>query len=161
MNNIVASIEDLSPKMQDYLEAISILKKQNERVRSVDLSTLLKVKRPSVTEALGVLSQKGLVVHERYGGVELTKQGAALAESVYQRHKTLTRFICEILGVDSKIASEDACKMEHAMSPKTFGRFYKLIEFMDKKSKNQEPQWLTHFKTYCKKGKVISCTKKR
>jgi len=153
-------MEDLSPKMQDYLEAISVLKKQNERVRAVDLSTFLKVKRPSVTEALGVLAQKGLVVHEHYGSVELTTQGEALAKSIYQRHLTLTRFIHEILGVDSKTADEDACKMEHAMSPKTFERFYKLIEFTDKKSKNHQPQWLTHFKTYCKSGKVASCTKK-
>ena len=142
-------LDDLSANMQDYLEAVTVLKRKNGAVRVRDLSEELQVKRSSVTEALNVLSQRGLIIHERYGSVDVTPQGEILAEKVYQRHQTLARFIQEILGVDEKTASEDACRMEHTISPKTFERFYQLIGFLDEQPTRQKPKWLIKFKEYC------------
>ena len=161
MKEVSIQLDDLSANMQDYLEAVSVLKNKNGKVRVRDLSDQLKVRRSSVTEALGVLSQKGLVIHERYGTVDVTPQGEVLAEKVYQRHQTLTRFIQEILGVDGEIASKDACRVEHAISPETFDRLYKFVEFLDKRSVNHKPKWLSQFRSYCKTGKMTRCQRKK
>ncbi|GAH73074.1 unnamed protein product, partial [marine sediment metagenome] len=53
--------------MEDYLESIIMLRGGKEAVRVSQMSKALGVKMPSVTSALGKLSQQGLVEHKRYG----------------------------------------------------------------------------------------------
>ncbi|NQT32278.1 MAG: metal-dependent transcriptional regulator [Candidatus Omnitrophica bacterium] len=124
--------EKLSSSMEDYLETIAILQKTAGVVRVKDISLSLKVKKPSVTNALNVLSEKGFIVHEKYGYVDLTDEGRKIAEAVLKRHDTLIKFLTKILKINSGIAAKDACRMEHAMSPETFG---KLTRFIEKKTK--------------------------
>ena len=119
-----------SPSMEDYLEAIAMLAGEEKVVRVNQISQRLKVKMPSVTSALGKLSQQGLVIHERYGYVELTAEGYKAAKDVIRRHKALNRFFAEALGIDRKTADEDACKIEHVISPLTLERLTKFLEFM-------------------------------
>lgn len=76
----------LSSNMEDYLEAIIVLKKKNGVARVRDISKLLNVKTSSVTSALNSLAKNGFVLHERYGYVELTKGGEELAYNVQRRH---------------------------------------------------------------------------
>lgn len=116
--------------MEDYLEAIAMLGGERKAVRVNDISQSLKVKMPSVTSALKKLSHEGLVEHERYGYVELTPQGDKIAQETIHRHKALTRFFAEALDVDEKTAGTDACKIEHVISPLTFERMVKFIEFI-------------------------------
>jgi len=123
---------DLSSNMEDYLEAIAILKEKNVIARVRDIGEFLSVKTPSVTSALNTLSKHGLVIHERYGYVELTKEGERLAQRIKKRHDLLVKFLTTILSVDSRIAIEDACKMEHTLSPQTFQKLIKFIEFVEK-----------------------------
>ncbi len=143
--------------MEDYLEAIVVLKKKNKISRVRDISRLLNVEPPSVNSALNNLSKKGLIIHERYGYVELTPEGERLAEGVYKKHKTLIKFLTEILSVDSKTAAEDACKMEHSISPQTFKRLTKFIEFVETCPDRDRPDWLKSFDHYFKTGKRPRC----
>ena len=53
------------------------------------------------------------------GFLTLTEEGRALAERVYERHTVLTAAL-EALGVDKETAAEDACKIEHDISDRTF-----------------------------------------
>ena len=147
--------------MEDYLEAIAFLRAEDERVRVKDISRFLNVKMPSVTSALKKLSEEGLVVHERYGDVELTPSGRRIAEDVIRRHKALTRFLAEILGVDPKTAAEDACKMEHPVSPATRDRLSKFVEFVLTNPRGR-PEWLEHFRYYLEHGERPDvCIKRR
>lgn len=120
-------ITKLSSHMEDYLEAVSFLKKDKGVARVRDIGRLMQVKTPSVTGALNVLAGDGLIVHERYGYVELTKKGEEIARRIKKRHEMLIKFLTEILNIKRNVAVEDACKMEHAISPQTFK---KIIEFM-------------------------------
>jgi DtxR family Mn-dependent transcriptional regulator len=115
--------------MEDYLEAIANLGEQARVVRVKQISDMLKVKMPSVTSALKKLLEKGLVVHDSYGYVELTPEGNKIAEDVIRRHKTLSRFFTEALHIDRETAEEDACKIEHVISPLTLARVLKFLEF--------------------------------
>lgn len=122
-------MREQTASMEDYLEAIANLREQGTIVRVKQISQMLKVKMPSVTSALKRLSERGLVVHDSYGHVELTPEGSKIAEDVVQRHKTLSHFLAETLDIDQETAEEDACKIEHVISPLSLERVVKLIEF--------------------------------
>lgn len=117
----------ITPTMQDYLEAIGQLGSEEQVVRVKNIARELRVKMPSVTEALKTLARDGLIRHEKYGYVQLTRKGENIAEEIYSRHQTLFKFLNEILGIDPRTADEDACRMEHTISSTALK---KLIEFI-------------------------------
>jgi DtxR family Mn-dependent transcriptional regulator len=117
--------------MEDYLEAIAMLGEGKKIVKVKQLSEMLRVKMPSVTSALKKLSEQELVEHERYGHIKLTPEGDAVARDVIRRHKALTTFFARALGIDQKTAEEDACKIEHVISPLSLERVIKFIEFLE------------------------------
>lgn len=147
----------MSSNMEDYLEVIATLKREKGIARVRDISRLMNVRTSSVTAALGVLSKNGFVVHERYGYVELTPKGESLACDVQRRHDTLLKFLTEILKIDPKIAREDACKMEHTLSPQTFKKLTKFIEFVETCPGQDRPDWLKSFDHYFKTGRRPRC----
>jgi DtxR family Mn-dependent transcriptional regulator len=113
--------------MEDYLEAIMLLEKEQRGATVTSISRFLDVKKPSVTAALSKLSENGLVEHQKYGAVALTVPGRRTARDVYHRHTTLLRFLTDVLGVDSATACDDACKLEHSLSPASVA---KLTDFV-------------------------------
>lgn len=122
----------LSANMEDYLEAISLATNEEGCARVTDIRDLMGVKTPSVTGALKVLSEAGYLKHEPYKGVMLTAKGQRAAEDVKERHSVLSHFLKEVIGVSSKTANIDACKMEHTISKETLS---KLHEFLKKQAK--------------------------
>ena len=118
----------ISSHMEDYLEAIAFLKKEKGTARVNDIGKLLHVKNSSVNAALATLSKDKLVLHEKYGDVELTPEGAYSAKSVQRRHDVMFKFLTKVLKIDQKTAQEDACKMEHAISQATLERLVAFIE---------------------------------
>lgn len=143
--------------MEDYLEAIAVLKKTQRVARVKDISQMLNVESPSVTSALNTLAKNGLVIHERYGYVDLTREGEKLAGNVQKRHELLCKFLIEILHIDPKTAEEDACKMEHSLSPVTSERLTKFIKFVESCPTEGGPDWIKSFDHYLKTGCRRKC----
>lgn len=143
--------------MEDYLEAIAMLKKEEGIARVRDISRLLKVKTSSVTAALNTLSKENLVIHERYGYVDFTEEGEKIAQGVLRRHNMLIKFLSEVLNIEPKIASVDACKMEHSISSQTFKKLTKFIEFVETCPEHDRPDWLKSFDYYFKTGRRLRC----
>ena len=114
---------------EDYLEAILVqeIRHDSDKVRSTDIARHLGVSRPSVSRAMSILKAEGYVEMETYGDVSLTAKGRAVTEEVYDRHRMLTRFLRDILGVDREIAEHDACLIEHDISSQSM---QKLTEFI-------------------------------
>jgi Mn-dependent DtxR family transcriptional regulator len=110
-----------------YLETIFMLSKQQNIVRSIDVVEHMGYSKPSVSRAVSLLKQGGYVVVEDNGNLLLTDSGKEIGEKIYARHKLLTELLVR-LGVDEKIAVEDACKMEHAISDATFEALRKHLE---------------------------------
>lgn len=102
-----------------YLETILILSQKMSRVRSVDVGEYMGYSKPSVSRAIGLLKNGGYVTADSDGYLTLSKEGKVIAEKIYERHTLLTRFLMH-LGVDETTASEDACKIEHDISDKSF-----------------------------------------
>ncbi len=123
-------LREFSSSLQDYMEAILTLNRQNKVARVKDIAKLLDVKSASVVGALKTLAQRGLLVHERYGYVELTPEGKRVAQQVLERHEVLIAFLHEVLGVNYEVAVRDACRIEHHLSEQTLR---KLREYMAEK----------------------------
>ena len=102
-----------------YLETIYILLQKSSSVRSIDVGDYIGYSKPSVSRAVGILKKGGYVQMNRDGYLTLTDSGLEIAKKIYERHTTLTDFLVR-LGVDKDTAVEDACKMEHDISDKTF-----------------------------------------
>ena len=102
-----------------YLETILILTQEKSFVRAIDIGEYMGFSKPSVSRALGLLKSGGFVTVGDGGGVSLTETGKEVAEKIYERHQVLTRFLSDI-GVDPEVAAEDACRMEHVISDKSF-----------------------------------------
>jgi len=117
----------LSANMEDYLEAVLLCVDGNGVARVVDIRNMLGVKTPSVTGALRSLAQTGYVLHQPYGGVELTAKGLRAAQDVKKRHAILSRFLRQVLGVSPKTADMDACKMEHTISRETLDKLHDYL----------------------------------
>ncbi|MDR1839799.1 MAG: metal-dependent transcriptional regulator [Treponema sp.] len=103
---------------ENYLETILILSLKDEKVRSIDVVNELGYSKPSVSVAMKNLREKGYIVMDG-GCITLTASGRKIADSMYERHVAISDWLI-YLGVDKKTAVQDACKMEHAMSEKSF-----------------------------------------
>ena len=101
-------------------------------MRVKDISDFLEVKKSSVNSAINELADKKLIDHEHYGYIDLTPEGEKLAQEIQNRHDILHQFLVEVLGVEKKVANEEACQMEHVISADTIK---KLTQFVKKFSK--------------------------
>ena len=114
-----------------YLETILILS-QRGAVRSLDVAEYMHFSKPSVSRAVSLLKNGGFIVVDKNGFIELTDAGREVAESIYERHRLLTSLLT-MLGVDEETAAEDACKIEHDISEKSFEAIKKHVKlYMEK-----------------------------
>lgn len=104
---------------ENYIETIHILSKKKPVVRSVDIAKELGYKKPSISIAMKALKEQELITVTEEGYIYLTKEGLAIAESIYERHLVLTDLL-KSLGVSEEVAEEDACRIEHVISEETF-----------------------------------------
>ena len=110
-----------------YLETIHILSLKGNPVRSIDIVNELEYSKPSVSVAMKNLRAKGYIEIDDAGYITMTGKGRKIAETMYERHIAISDWLI-FLGVDKKTAVYDACKMEHAMSEKSFTAIKSHIE---------------------------------
>ncbi len=114
-----------------YLETILILS-QRGAVRSLDVAEYMHFSKPSVSRAVSLLKNGGFIIVDKNGFIELTDAGREVADSMYERHRLLTSLLT-MLGVDEETAAEDACKIEHDISEKSFEAIKKHVKlYMEK-----------------------------
>ena len=111
---------------ENYLEAILALSKEGP-VRSIDVAQHLGFSKPSVSRAMSLLRENGYVIMDDTGHLVLTDAGREIAASIYERHTLLTQWLVQ-LGVPEEIAAEDACKIEHDLSPETFDAIKRHVD---------------------------------
>ena len=110
-----------------YLETIHVLYKKNGAVRAIDVSEHMGYSKPSVSRAMGILKSAGYIEVDRHGYITLTGLGLEVADRMYQRHTLLTGLLVS-LGVDEETAADDACKIEHHISEKSFEAIKRHVE---------------------------------
>lgn len=105
---------------EDYLETILVLKQENKAVRSIDIANHLGYSKPSISRAMGILKSSGYIVMDEKGLISFTEEGKELAERIYDRHQSISKFFIEVLGVSEEAAVKDACRIEHDLSEETY-----------------------------------------
>ena len=111
---------------EDYLETILILSERLPVVRSVDIATEMNFKKSSISVAMKHLREDGYITMTDQGYIYLTEKGKEIADTIYERHKLLSSWLIQ-LGVDEITATEDACRIEHDISRKSFDALKKHI----------------------------------
>ena len=112
---------------ENYLETILILKNKNGAVRSIDIANELGFSKPSVSVAMKNLRENGYIEVDSSGYITLLDSGRQIAEKIYERHTTLSKWLVS-LGVDAKTAAEDACRIEQIISSESFEAIKKIAK---------------------------------
>src|SRR4030042_1705184 len=108
---------------EDYLEAILIHTGRYSHPPSAqDLSEALHIDKSEVSTHLRELADKGDLRLSDEGRIMLTDQGTTTGKQIIKKHETLQSFLSEILGMDRSSASDEACRIEHAVSDETIDR---------------------------------------
>ena len=110
-----------------YLETIWILSQERSSVRAIDVGEYMGYSKPSVSRAMGLLKNAGLIGVAKDGSIFLTDEGRGMAQKIYERHTLLTALLTS-LGVDPETAAEDACKLEHGISDRSFEAIKRFVE---------------------------------
>ena len=104
---------------EDYLEKILQIYQSKGVVHAIDIAREMNFSKPSVSVAMNKLKEQGYIEINDKGEISLTPSGLEIAEKTLEKHIILTKMLM-YLGVDEKTAMEDACKMEHDISDKTW-----------------------------------------
>ena len=119
---------ELKESGEMYLETILVLSKNLKNVRSLDIAKYLHYSKPSISRAMGILRNAKYIAIDESGFITLTSSGREIAEKIYERHVVISNLL-ESIGVDKETAAEDACRIEHVISDKSF-------EAIKKRTKN-------------------------
>lgn len=117
----------MSESSEMYLETLYILLQKTPLVRSIDVGAYMGYSKPSVSRAVGLLKKEELITVDNQGYLKLTKEGEKKAKVIYERHMLLSQLLIN-LGVDKKTATQDACRIEHYISQKTFDAIKKHVQ---------------------------------
>jgi len=117
--------------VEDYLKQILLGEERapGVRVSTGALASALEVTPGSVTTMVKALADGGLVEHEPYGGVTLTRAGRQLAMHVLRRHRLIELFLVRVLKLDWSEVHAEAERLEHALSDRVVEKLDELLGF--------------------------------
>ncbi|MCF4152287.1 metal-dependent transcriptional regulator [Dethiosulfovibrio sp. F2B] len=119
----------ITERIEDYLETVLEIELEGSVPSVTELASRLGVRKATVVVAVRKMVDIGLLDHQRYGKIELTREGREKALETYRRHQHMTFLFSEILGVEDSIAEEMACAAEHALDPATERRLAAFVDF--------------------------------
>jgi DtxR family Mn-dependent transcriptional regulator len=139
--------QQVSDRLEDYLEAILALEKANKVARVKDIAEKIGVLRGSVTGALKNLAEKGLIHYEPYSFITLTPEGKKIAAEVRRRHEVLRDFLQNVLLMEAGQAEENACRMEHAVDRNVIDRLVMFLDYIHQCPRTGK-DWVNLFVNY-------------
>jgi DtxR family Mn-dependent transcriptional regulator len=123
-------VSDLSPVAQDYLKLIwSATEWSSEPITVKQLSERMGVRAATVSDAIRRLVDQGLLLHEPYGGIELTDAGRRGAVAMVRRHRLIETFLVEELGYGWDEVHDEAEVLEHAVSDELVDRIDRRLGY--------------------------------
>ncbi len=120
--------EGLSPVIEEYLQAIYLIRGERGRVRAIDISKRLKTTPSTVHATLGRMGRDHLVIINDKKKVELTEFGEMEAKKLIYRHNLTECFLSSTLKIPWYEVHKYAHTLEHAMAPLVVE---KLAEFLN------------------------------
>lgn len=155
--------KQLTSSLENYLCAVYEIEKKNKAARVKDISELLSIGAPSVSEAMKVLEKKEYINYEPYGLITITKKGEKLVVEKIKRNEIISNFLKNVLLVQDDAVIQNAQKIEYGLSEDVLEKFVRFLNFMQTCS-CKEPKWIKSYKYYAKNGelqeKCNSCIQK-
>jgi DtxR family transcriptional regulator, Mn-dependent transcriptional regulator len=115
-------VSEHTESVEEYLESIFKLTHEDGAATVGKLAGALQVAPSSVSEMLGRLRAAGLVEDAPGRGVRLTKAGELEGARLVRRHRLSERFLVDVLAMPWDAVHDEACKLEHALSPEVEAR---------------------------------------
>lgn len=112
---------------ENYLETILMLQNKLGYVRSVDVANELDYSKASISRAMSILKDNDYINILETGQIILTPSGLSMANEIYERHRLITLFLMDTLGVDHDVADTDACRIEHIISKRCFEKIKEYV----------------------------------
>jgi DtxR family transcriptional regulator, Mn-dependent transcriptional regulator len=109
-------VADLSDAVQDYLREIYKLQAEYGAVKTSTLAQRMGVAPPSATAMMKKLASHGLVDHQPYRGVRLTRTGKRVALELLRHHRLLELYLARTLNLGLDAVHAEADRLEHALS---------------------------------------------
>ncbi len=130
----------LTATQEDYLEVVLRLSEDapDDAVRVTDIANELRTKLPTVTRTVRRMTEMGLLEHAHRQRVALSETGRKMARDIRHRHTDLVAFFTDVLGIDQPDAEQDACKIEHGISPLTAQKLHEFLEYFQKLSEDDQ-----------------------
>ena len=117
----------ISKALEEYLKVMYILKKQTGDIRVTDIANKMNCSKAGVNKAINNLKENKLVNYETYGDIELTEEGEKLAKKIIEAYDIMYVFLKDVIGIDEKLASEDAEKIKSSVSDTTLNEIARYI----------------------------------
>ncbi len=151
--------KELTESLEKYLLAIFELLEQKGSIKVKDVSSYLKIGGPATADAIKTLAARGFVNYVPYGTITLSPKGASAIELKLYRHKTISKFLNNVLDIEQNEAEKNANAIEYSMTEEVLTKFVHFLDFMAQCS-CKEPKWIKSCKTTLKDGKMSDkCTK--
>ena len=140
--------------IENYLENIYILSLENNEVRHKDVTERMNRAKSVVTKAIHILEEKGYVIYGENKIIQLTEDGRAIAERVYEKHVYI-RDLLLAAGVNKHIAESEACDIEHVISDESFEKIKKYIKKLSSYKWDYNPFGATFF-IWWRQNKILT-----
>ena len=118
---------ELTGPVEDYLKAIYELEMRHGAASTNEIAAVLRIAAPSVSGMIRRLSSQGLITHEPYKGVQLTREGRRAALKTIRRHRVIESYLTQALGYPWDRVHDEAERLEHAASDELIDRMAAAI----------------------------------
>ena len=146
-------MKELTGSLEKYLLTIYDLINETDAVKVKDVADKMKIGGASTSEAVKTLAVRGYIEYKPYCNIKITEKGILTAEEKILRHRTIAKFLSEVLLINNEDIDACAEKMEFSMPDNVFERFIKYLSFMQKCS-CKEPKWVKSFHKFLEQGKM-------
>lgn len=113
---------EVTHTIESYLEAVFELDEIGERVTQARLARWFGVSPPATSEVVKRMERMGLIAFEADRTIVLSDDGHRRAAEMAVRHRTIERYLVDVLGVPWHLADDEVRKMEPGVSDVVFER---------------------------------------
>ena len=123
----VKATPPVTAPVEDYLKVIFELENAAGVAGTNEIAAELGFAPASVSGMIRRLAEQGLITHERYRGVRLTKAGRRAALRTIRRHRVIEAYLTKALGYPWDRVHDEAEQLEHAASDELIDRMAAAI----------------------------------
>ena len=118
--------------IESYLEAVFELQEIGERVTQARLARWFKVSPPATAEVVKRMEKMDLITFADDRTIVLSDEGNRRAAEEAIRHRTIERYLVDVLGVPWHLSDEEVRNMEPGVSDVVFERMRAALGGVDR-----------------------------